>query len=63
MVKGDGEMTHFEYMQQQGQLTIFDLLDQYEEMQFEKPSTNVNKLVDNDKKMYIEPRRRVYIVQ
>lgn len=63
MVKGDGEMAHFEYMQQQGQLTIFDLLDQYEEMQFKKPSTNVNKPVDNDKKMYIEPRRRVYIVR
>ncbi|WP_342557591.1 hypothetical protein [Lysinibacillus sp. FSL P4-0201] len=56
-------MAHFEYMELQGQLTIFDLEDQYEEMQFEKPSTNVNKLVDNDKKMYIEPRRRVYIVQ
>ncbi|UPW81890.1 hypothetical protein [Lysinibacillus sp. Ag94] len=54
-------MTHFEYMQQQGQLTIYDLLDQYEEMKFKKPSTNVNKPVD--KKMYIEPRRRVYIVR
>lgn len=54
-------MTHFEYMQQQGQLTIFDLLDQYEEMQFKKPSTNVNKPID--KKIYIEPRRRVYIVR
>lgn len=63
MVKGDGEMTHFEYMQQQGQLTIFDLLDQYEGMQFKKPSTNVNKPVDNNKGMYIEPRRRVYIVR
>lgn len=56
-------MTHYEYMEQQGQLTIFDLLDQYEEMQFKKSCTNVSKPVDNDKKMYIEPRRRVYIVR
>lgn len=56
-------MTHFEYMEQQGQLTIFDLEDQYEEMKFKKESTNVNKPVDNDKKMYIEPRMRVYIVR
>ncbi len=25
-------MTHFEYMEQQGQLSIFDLEDQYEEI-------------------------------
>ncbi|SPT99283.1 Uncharacterised protein [Lysinibacillus capsici] len=43
-------MTHFEYMQQQDQITIYDLLDQYEEMQFKKASTNVNKPVDNDKR-------------
>ncbi|MEY2353253.1 hypothetical protein [Lysinibacillus capsici] len=53
-------MTHFEYMELQGQLTIFDLEDQYEEMKFKKESTNVNKPVD--KKMYIEPRMRVYVV-
>lgn len=53
-------MTHFEYMEQQGQLSIFDLEDQYEEMKFKKASTSVSKPVD--KKMYIEPRRRVYIV-
>ncbi len=61
MVKGEQKMTHFEYMEQQGQLTIFDLEDQYEEMKFKKASTNVNKPVD--KKMYIEPRMRVCIVQ
>lgn len=54
-------MTHFEYMQQQGQITIYDLLDQYEEMKFKKASINVNKPVD--KKIYIEPRMRVYIVR
>ncbi len=54
-------MTHFEYMEQQGQLTIFDLMDQYEEMQFKKLFTNVNKPVD--KKKYIESRVRVYIVR
>ncbi|MFS0819692.1 hypothetical protein ABC382_22745 [Lysinibacillus sp. 1P01SD] len=53
-------MTHFEYMQQQGQLTIFDLLDQYEEMQFKKESTNVNKSVDKKVK---EPRKVGYIVR
>ncbi len=31
-------MTHFEYMELQGQLTIFDLEDQYEEMKFKKES-------------------------
>lgn len=61
MVKGEQNMSHFEYMEQQGQLTIFDLEDQYEEMKFKKPSTNVNKPVD--KKMYIEPRMRVYVVR
>lgn len=48
-------------MEQQGQLSIYDLEDQYEDMKFKKESTNVNKPVD--KKMYIEPRRRVYIVR
>jgi len=54
-------MTHFEYMEQQGQLTIFDLLDQYEEMQIRKSSSTVNKTVD--KKKYVEYRVRVHIVQ
>ncbi|AHN23928.1 hypothetical protein [Lysinibacillus varians] len=54
-------MTHFEYMEQQGQLTIFDLEDQYEEMQFKKLSTNVNKPVD--KRTFIVPRIRGYIVR
>lgn len=54
-------MTHFEYMQQQGQLTIFDVLDQYEEMQFKKASTNVSKPVD--KKIVIAPRKVGYIVR
>jgi len=39
VVKGDEDMSHFEYMGQQGQLTIFDLLDQYEEMKFNIPNT------------------------
>ncbi|MFJ7407554.1 MULTISPECIES: hypothetical protein [unclassified Lysinibacillus] len=54
-------MTHFEYMEQQGQLTIFDLLDQYEEIQFKKLSTNVNKPVD--KKKLKGPRIVGYIVR
>lgn len=56
-------MTHFEYMEQQGQLTIFDLMDQYEyeEIHFKKLSTNVNKPVD--KKTFIVPRIRGYIVR
>lgn len=53
-------MTHFEYMEQQGQMTIFDLEDQYDEMHFKKLSTNVNKPVD--KKNYIVPRIVGYIV-
>ncbi|MEA0565563.1 hypothetical protein [Lysinibacillus irui] len=53
-------MTHFEYMQQQGQLTIFDLLDQYEEMQFKKASMNASKPVDKKVK---EPRKVGYIVR
>lgn len=54
-------MTHFEYMEQQGQITIFDLLNHYEEMQIRKSSTDVNKAVD--KKGYIESRVRVHIVR
>ncbi|MDP1394744.1 hypothetical protein Q8G28_15270 [Lysinibacillus capsici] len=38
------------------QLSIFDILEQPKK----KASTNVNKPVD--KKMYIEPRMRVYVV-
>ncbi|WP_291754737.1 hypothetical protein [Lysinibacillus sp. UBA5990] len=53
-------MTHFEYMEQQGQLTIFDLEVQYEEMKFKKEFTNVNKPVD--KKIVIVPRRVGYVV-
>ena len=53
-------MTHFDYMQQQGQITIYDLLDQYEEMQFKKASINVNKSVDEKVK---EPRKVGYIVR
>ncbi len=59
-MKGEQKMTHFEYMEQQGQLSIFDLEDQYEEMEFKKASTNVNKPVDE--KMYIEPRKVGYVV-
>ena len=53
-------MTHFEYMEQQGQLSIFDLEDQYEEMKFKKASTKVNKPVD--KKLVVMPRKVGYIV-
>jgi len=53
-------MTHFEYMEQQGQLSIFDLVDQYEEMEFKKASTNVSKHVD--KKTLVVPRKVGYIV-
>lgn len=39
-------MTHFEYMEQQGQLSIFDLEDQYEEMKFKRhPQLLVNLLI------------------
>ncbi len=60
MVKGDIDMTHFDYMQQQGQITIYDLLDQYEEMKFKKTPRNVNKHVDKKVK---EPRKVGYIVR
>jgi len=49
-------------MEQQGQLTIFDLIDQYEEMQFKKSSTNVNKPVDKKRKLK-GPRKVGYIVR
>ncbi|SPU37937.1 Uncharacterised protein [Lysinibacillus capsici] len=54
-------MTHFEYMEQQGQLSIFDLEYQYEELKFKKASTNVNKPVD--KKPVVMPRKVGYIVR
>ena len=54
-------MTHFEYMEMQGQLTIFDLEDQYEQMQF-KLSTHV-KTVDKKKKPLQGPRIVGYIVR
>jgi len=54
-------MSYFEYMESIGQMTIFDLLDQYEEMQVRKPSTAVNKAVD--KKKSKGPRIRGYIVR
>jgi len=60
VVKGDEDMSHFEYMEQQGQITIYDLLDQYEEMKFKKASRNVNKHVDKKVK---EPRKVGYIVR
>ena len=53
-------MTHFEYMEQQGQLTIYDLVDQYEELKFKKESTIVSKPVD--KKIVVKPRKVGYIV-
>ncbi|MFY0521430.1 hypothetical protein ACOMCU_26975 [Lysinibacillus sp. UGB7] len=56
-------MTHLEYLEQQGQMTIFDLQDQYEELQFKKLSTNVNKPVDKKKKPHNGPRIVGYIVR
>lgn len=53
-------MTHFEYIEQQGQLSIFDLVDQYEEMEFKKASTNVSKPVA--KKNVVVPRKVGYTV-
>jgi len=53
-------MTHFEYMQQQGQLTIFEILDEYELIQFKRSSTNVIKPVDKKVK---EHRKVGYIVR
>ena len=52
-------MTHFEYMEKQGQLTIFYLLDQYEEIK--KSSTTVYKIVD--KKKYKGASKRGFIVR
>ena len=58
-------MTHFEYMEQEGQLTIFDFLSVQEwdhKLDVDRlPSTDVNKVVD--KKKYIGSRVRVYIVR
>jgi len=48
-------------MEQQGQITIFDLMDQDEEMRFKKLSTKVNKPVD--KKTFIETHKVWYIVR
>ncbi|MEA0553788.1 hypothetical protein U1P98_03080 [Lysinibacillus irui] len=63
-------MTHFEYMEQQGQLTIFDFLSVQEsdhKLNVDRlPSTDVNKTVDKtvDKKnAIIESRIRVCIVR
>lgn len=53
-------MTHFEYMQQQGQMTIFELLDEYELIQFKQSSTDVRKPVDKNLK---RPRKVGYIVR
>lgn len=55
-------MTHFEYMEQQGQVTIYDLLDQYDEMQFRKFSADVSKAVDKKRKSK-GPRKVGYIVR
>ena len=54
-------MTHFEYMESQGQLTIFELMDEYELMKFRKSSTSVSKPVD--KRKSIGPKRVGYIVR
>ncbi|MFJ7951502.1 hypothetical protein ACIQZG_08240 [Lysinibacillus sp. NPDC096418] len=53
-------MSHFEYMEQQGQLTIFELLDEYESLQFKRSSTNVSKPVDKKIK---GPRKVGFIVR
>ncbi|MFJ8102773.1 hypothetical protein [Lysinibacillus sp. NPDC096212] len=58
-------MTHFEYMQQQGQLTIFDFLSVQEsdhKLDVDRlPSSTVSKPVV--KKNYIVPRKVGYIVR
>lgn len=58
-------MSHFEYMEKQGQLTIFEFLTVHEsdhEPQVDrKPSTVVNKVVD--KKKYRGAIKRGYIVR
>lgn len=59
--RGWDEMTHFEYMQQQGQMTIFELLDEYELFQFRKSSTKVSRSAD--KKKAVGPKRVGYIVR
>lgn len=54
-------MSHFEYMELQGQLTIFELMDELELLKFKKSSTNVGKPVD--KKKAVRPKRVGYIVR
>ncbi|POZ56454.1 hypothetical protein LYSIN_01237 [Lysinibacillus sphaericus] len=54
-------MTHFEYMEQQGQLTIFDLMDQYEERNLKSLPQMFNKPVD--KKTFIVAHKVGYIVR
>lgn len=54
-------MSHFEYMESQGQLTIFELMDEYELVKFKKSSTNVCKPID--KKKAVRPKRVGYIVR
>jgi len=49
-------MTHFEYMEQHGQITMFDFIEQ----PIKKPSTDVNKTVD---KKLNGPRKKGYIVR
>lgn len=53
-------MMHFEYMEQQGQMTIFELLDEFELIQFKRSSSKVDKSVDKNLK---RPRKVGYIVR
>lgn len=53
-------MTHFEYMEEQWQLTIFELLDEYELFQFKKSSSKVSRSVNKKLK---GPRKVGYIVR
>ena len=48
-------------MESKGQLTIFELMDEYELMKFKKSSTNVGKPVD--KKKTVRPKRVGIIVR
>lgn len=63
--KEEIQLTHFEYMQQQGQLNIFDFLSVQEsdhKLNVDRlPSTDVNRAVD--KKKYIGSHVRVNIVR
>ena len=53
-------MSHFEYMELQGQLTIFELMDELELLKFKKSSTNVSRPTNKKLK---GPHKVGYIVR